>query len=1031
MNDTGGVSLTTVFVSFSTVVMSVDMKGRQSELFDLLSCKIDGGDIASRLQLADRYLDPFPEDVEGSFLGTLSYLEQFGQYEKVDALRLLWKKGLSNAQGTVYEQADYGHRVLLFLTRLSGKNAQDTRVDGNCRRVIQEYCGSYTVEDRIRVEDERTLRELYREDEETEEGQWWRQRMVYSSGDELSDWSSDSEDIVMTEEEEQEEQEILPSPAPLVVDDDGVLVHGRVDEVTRYMDEATKPVIREDTWKVSGVEAVWKMRRQDANVYRRSSLSVWLASKRCTSHLSDALNPRYCVSESVFVTQMMNCIQGCLHPGFVCCLEEEGYVMKPGVHLENVSVDTLEHVAREALGLANELKRIERHAEFLRNCIDPVVDSQSVALSHAHALDRQIQVCREYCKKEAHGRSLIALVHAIHTIRPVSRVMDHVCRVMQSGNDNVYGPVKDVVDEMEILVESLHLECSSGWSAAVMGVVMEILIAMLIPYMHAMDTLMRYGSSCNLPRECRDIAQDDSGTACPSMIEKPLHDIISISTVVPRLTDGSSVDEVCKIAGMVLDIFREYMGNIEVGHVEHKGHHLLEEESTDDLHLCWWNKVWMSEINEQDVTLTKEYTSHLAMPGGVDQYFVPSPQQISAFDGFARVNNGIGGQVSNCMVQASQRVRESFRTSSRNVSNFCSVDHSAAQDESSSILDAMTRRVMDKIDAVFASSSPSSDMVDPFVEGPWPFPPTSQVTDMLSNMVLSHSATLGRMALQSGIIEQIDAAKSTVLLDDFLWGRLVSGLLESCSSRPGLDAIAISNANTVLSDILDMKLRKYISSAWIECRSSSNGIQTSFASRTTSYLKILQWNVTYRPPLDAIIEKESLESMSDMRDLVLQLQWVWKTLSSTKALCIKLGGGTVTKQTHASLLSMLTLLRQIMNYVYASFEKIFSDVTQRIHDTENIAQMKMCLHTRLSQQGPLSPTMPLRANLETWIDACLHYGILVSRSILQSYGSGVYSAALSPSTRSFEGGISSAEADVTAAQSAILPILQHVAVGVP
>ena len=139
----------------------------------------------------------------------------------------------------------------------------------------------------------------------------------------------------------------------------------------------------------------------------------------------------------------------------------------------------------------------------------------------------------------------------------------------------------------------------------------------------------------------------------------------------------------------------------------------------------------------------------------------------------------------------------------------------------------------------------------------------------------------------------------------------------------------------------------------------------------------------------------------------------------------------MTKQTHASLLSMLTLLRQIMNYVYSSFEKMFSDVTQRIQDTENIAQMKMCLHTRLSQQGALSPTMPLRANLETWINACLHYGILVSRSIVQSYGDGMYSAALSPSTKSFEGGISSAEADVAAAQSAIVPIFHQVVVGGP
>ena len=99
---------------------SQDMKSRQIELFDLLSRQVDGGDVALKCQLANRYLDPFPEDVEGSFQSILSSLEQLGQDEKSLVLDVLWKRGLSGAQGSVYDQVDYGHRVLLFLVCLSG-----------------------------------------------------------------------------------------------------------------------------------------------------------------------------------------------------------------------------------------------------------------------------------------------------------------------------------------------------------------------------------------------------------------------------------------------------------------------------------------------------------------------------------------------------------------------------------------------------------------------------------------------------------------------------------------------------------------------------------------------------------------------------------------------------------------------------------------------------------------------------------------------------------------------------------------------
>ncbi len=1005
---------------------SQDMKSRQIELFDLLSRQVDGGDVALKCQLANRYLDPFPEDVEGSFQSILSSLEQLGQDEKSLVLDVLWKRGLSGAQGSVYDQVDYGHRVLLFLVCLSGRYTQETRVDGDCQRVVKEYCGRYSVEDRIRLEDERTLRDLYREDAETEEGQWWRQNMVYSSGDELSDWSStlyssdddndDSNGAVMIQQQQQ--QENAASAVHQVVDQ-------FQDERKDYVEARSKPLIRDDTWKLIGTEAMVKGEsRRRARLYRPTSLSVWLASKRCTSHLSDALNPRYCVSETVFVSQMIHCIQGCISPGFLCSIEEgEGYVLKSGVHLEHISMDALKSVAHQALGLANDLKRVERHIEFVKQGIDPIGDSHSVVLSHVHACERQVQICREYCKREAHGRSLIALIHATATTRTSSQLMDHVCQMMQSGSNE---DIRDVLDEMQLLVESLHLECSSGWAGVMLTFMLEILLSMLVPFGHAMDALNQYGSSNNLlPRECRPLVHDRSVTPCPWMIEKAWDDTVSISRTISRLIGGSPIDDVGSVTSMILEVFRDYMDSIEVGQVEHQDEHLAGGESTDDdATPNWWNQAWMSEINEKDATLSQEYITRVVLPSDIDPYVMPPPQHTSAFDTFASVNNGIGPRFGSLMVESSQDIICSFRKISKRLSNYSSFDHGAA--ENTSIIDTIASRVAEKIQDIFIPSPASSS--NHSLDHKWPIPPTASVKDRLSTMVLGHSLSLGKGALEDGIIKQIGAAKSLVLLDDFLWGRLVSGLLESCSSRSGLDSIAISNANTALCDILDtdtVELRRHIHSVWIEC-CGSEGIEASFASRTTSYLKLLQWHVTFRPPLDAMIEKESIDTMSDVRGLVLQLQWVWKTLSSTKKICLKLGGDTVTKQIHIRLLSMLTLLRQIMNYVYSTFDQVFDQVVQRLQGTQNIVHMKQCIHTGLTWQGSLCPTMPLRSHLETWLDACLHYGILVSRSILQSYENMQSPATVSPSTRSFIGGISSAEADVIAAQSSLIPIFDQV-----
>lgn len=1047
-----------------------DVKGRRNHLCRQLSLQTGDTSVDLKLQLADKYLDPFPDDVDEAFRSIITYLERLGQHEKIAALDRLWENGLLKVQGTVYDQADFCHRVLLFLIRVSSGNVQDTRVDPQCQRVIKVYCTNDSVDDRIRREDERTLRKLQKEDEEHEDGQWWRRRVVYSSGDELSDWSGVSEEDGDDDDSERDDSTVRDSDTgDFTTPQGGREKSMRGDtagsssadtempcKAWEYPEQKSKPMIREVNWQLAGTESMesWKTAQPKTKMYTPQSLSVWFASKMCTSHLSDALNPRYCVSEDVIVKQMLNCILGYRNPGFTCSWNETTgeYMIKPGVHLENVSVGAIQYIAREILEVANALKYVEIRIGLLKKKIHTVVESQSIVLSQLYALDRQIRLCREYCEQEASGRSLMTLLHAISAIKQPSRLLEHLCQMI-STDENRMNNVKKLIDAMQSNLETLHLECSSGWTVTIMGLILEILLSMLIPFTNAMDTLMRYGSSGSLPIEFRlscDI-QDNHAISCPSMFEHPLMDVLSIGRIVSRLSDSSSeeLDGLSKfdhettsinMVPLVLKIFHHYIYTMNVGHVAPNDDEALKtvDHKAACSESCWWNREWMSDINEIDHTLTKDNILSIKLPNELEEYFPQSSQDRDS-DVFNSANDGLGSNIGHLMVRSSQHLLESFKAGCRRLSNYssCTKLYSMPSKDSVSIIERMRDQVMKKIDTLFVSPVSVQETSPPMFQGHWPLPPSTQITGNLYSLVRSYSVSLGKSALQNGIVQQILAAKSTVLLDEFLWGPLVSGLLESCSSSSGLDSVSISNANSSLSDIMDngsadygISLRSCIYSAWIEsCSPLAGEVETSFASRTTSYIKLMRWHVKFRPPFDAIIDNITLQGMSEMRDLILQAQWVWKTLSSTKKICIKFGKGTITTQTHACLLSMLTLLREIMNFVYSSIEEVFRDLVRDIGETEHIVHMKYLANKKLSalsHDGVFSRTMPLRAHMTSWMDACLHYGILVSRSVLYGHEKQSHHASMvSPSPKSFEEGISLAQAEVMTAQSALVPIFQR------
>jgi hypothetical protein len=161
--------------------------------------------IRSRLAHHDRYLDPFPADVEAAFATLCDALDSEQQRVKVAALAALFHKGLACAESDL-GQADFGHRVLLFLMKIKGR-VLDSRVDEVFMRSFMRLVRSKQARDVDMQREVDRVKTMLREyDEATEDGRWWRQAMSYSSGDDLSEWSGDDDDDDDTDDEDGDAQ---------------------------------------------------------------------------------------------------------------------------------------------------------------------------------------------------------------------------------------------------------------------------------------------------------------------------------------------------------------------------------------------------------------------------------------------------------------------------------------------------------------------------------------------------------------------------------------------------------------------------------------------------------------------------------------------------------------------------------------------------------------------------------------------------------------------------------------------------------
>ncbi|KAI8106081.1 hypothetical protein M9435_000628 [Picochlorum sp. BPE23] len=989
----------------------------------------------TRILQSCRYLDPYPEDVEHEFSSIVRRLEEVGQEGKGVILGGLWERGLRGSYSGLFDQIDYGHRVLLFLIKLSG-NVESSLVTRECGEVLA-LCTKkrHTKED----EDAMLIRELMMEDEEDEEGQWWRSNIAYSSGEELSDWSDDGDDddaehgpsltTVRGHENMKEEN------APIV--STSYDVHGSSDQDARaFMRQRVQTVVRDRNRRQTKSTAGYK------RLYGCMSLSVWLSSNMCRTHVSDVLHPKYCVPEHVFVSQMLSCIRGLKSPGFLCSRDRDNaYKLVKGVHLEDVSVGAISCIADEVLMVANALRAVD---DFVLAVMHRG-DEQGMISSYADALRRQAHLCRDYITATMYeGRLSVAeLVGATRAMRDPACLLQSLCVDMsatpaaagETEEDYIHMLLKDVIDRVQSIIEEHHLECSSCSNAYVMAMAIEIFVSACIPLLKSMDAWMQSGNfqsmSANVSLSLKN-GGDGGGQfkleACPKLFEDLVDDVRMIGM---WSEEGMVSEDSVRLARLAIEMSERYVSSLQICPDLQQ----YREDKTQDTSFMpprskqvdhgqagshYWAREWLAVVNDGDASLSKDTLSELQITwDGIN----PSDHSVP----YENIHEGLGQRMKQLMAQSSKNRFESIMAERGIASTWC---RRGDAEENNTFIHQLRQHAMQKVDSIMKPEVCSKKDTGQETSV-WPTSPSVELQQHASKVIGQYSAQMREDALSLGLVDQVRALKSFLIVEEHVWGPLLTAFFQACSSRIGVDSVSISNFNAIISNVLgdNHHLQNSIASMWLEGL-STGGIDTSFTSRRTSYVKVVKWHVDFNAPLNAMLSMHGLDCISDFRDLMLQLMWVWKTVANAQKNCLKLKQrSAISREHHACLFSITVLLRHVMLSLHMYLDVIFDKLINRIEGAEALLRMKQAIDTAIStlSSGEFSHNMALRGALEKWLDASLAYGILVNR-FLHNYddatGASLDTNILSPNTTSYTTGLEASRADVWHATKHMMSVLE-------
>ena len=445
--------------------------------------------IRSRLEKYDHYVDPFPDDIESSFADLLDALDSEQQHKKVAALSVLFRKGLASATSAL-DQVDYGHRVLLFLMKTRGR-VIDSQIDEDFMRAFMRAVGSKKRrEAELEQENERVRRLLADQDEASEDGRWWRREVCFSSGDELSDWSdtdtdTDFDSMIDSRDDDGDREDgergghaqesTSASTSMISGGDQGPetnIGNHEIHPLPRPNENhgMSLPLLRDRSARIRNMDVQRRAQHGGTPYSDPRSLAVWMAVKSNpeSTHLSECLNPRQCLSKGSFVEQMLNAIMGLERPGPMI-RADASYELIDGVHLEEISVNATRTVAHRVLEVANALRRSH-------------LGLQRLPRAMASAVAREIQLCRQHCLEER-PRSLTDLVRACCSVRHRSMILDAAVKMMIDPGTDAAESVIDgkrltsATDVIRAMVDEIELTCSSGATITGMGVLLALLVA--------------------------------------------------------------------------------------------------------------------------------------------------------------------------------------------------------------------------------------------------------------------------------------------------------------------------------------------------------------------------------------------------------------------------------------------------------------------------------------------------------------------------------------------------------------------------
>lgn len=433
----------------------------------------------------------------------------------------------------------------------------------------------------------------------------------------------------------------------------------------------------------------------------------------------------------------------------------------------------------------------------------------------------------------------------------------------------------------------------------------------------------------------------------------------------------------------------------------------------------YWAKEWLAVINDGDESLSNETLSALRVPwNGIN----PSDHSVP----YENIHEGLGQGMKQLMEQSSKNRFDSIMAERGIASTWCCRGHS---EEDNTFIHRLRQHAMQKVKGIMNPEVCSKEDTGHEISV-WPTSLSVELQQHASKIIGQYSALMREDALSLGIVEQVCDLKSVLIVEEHVWGPLLSAFFQACSSRMGVDSVSISNFNAIISNVLgdNHHLKKSISSMWLEGL-STGGIDTSFTSRRTSYVKVVKWHADFNAPLNTMLDTHGLDCISDFRDLMLQLMWVWKTVSSARKNCLKLKDYiSISREHHACLFSITMLLRHVMLSLHMYIDVIFDKLISRIEGAEALLQMKHAIDTAMStlSSGEFSHNMALRGSLERWLDASLAYGILVNR-FLHSYDAtdaSLDTSLLSPNTSSYTTGLEASRADVWHATKHMMSVLE-------